>query len=124
VKRAAGLLSCPAGVALLSLAYFVALSPFVSGFASVGNVENVLSNFFPLLAVSLGQTLVLLTGGIDLSVTAVIALASVVGARVMTSDGGFLPGNTGAAVAAMRAASPGFRPRSRRSGAACPGPCP
>ena len=31
----------------------------------------------PLLAVAVGQTLVLITGGIDLSVTAVVALAKV-----------------------------------------------
>jgi len=103
VKRAAGLFSGPAGVALLSLAYLVVTSPFVPGFASPRNLGNVFSNYFPLLAVSLGQTLVLLTGGIDLSVTAVIALASVAGAHVMTSDGGVLPGNAAAGVAAMLA---------------------
>jgi ribose/xylose/arabinose/galactoside ABC-type transport system permease subunit len=103
VKRAAGLLSGPAGVALLSLAYLAVLAPVVPGFASGRNLGNVFSNFFPLLAVSLGQTVVLLTGGIDLSVTAVIALASVAGAHVMTADGGVLPGNTAAGVAAMLA---------------------
>ena len=103
MKRAAGLFSGPAGVALLSLAYLVVTSPFVPGFASPRNLGNVFSNYFPLLAVSLGQTLVLLTGGIDLSVTAVIALASVAGAHVMTSDGGVLPGNAAAGVAAMLA---------------------
>ena len=42
----------------------------------------------PLLAVALGQTVVLITGGIDLSVTSVIAAASVAAACVMTSATG------------------------------------
>jgi ribose/xylose/arabinose/galactoside ABC-type transport system permease subunit len=100
-RRLAGVLSGPAGVALLSLGYLLLLSPVVPGFASPQNLGNVFSNFLPLLAVSLGQTLVLLTGGIDLSVTAVVALASVAGARVMTSDGGLLAGSTAAGVAVM-----------------------
>ena len=62
------------------------------GFASAGNLRNLFSSLLPLVAVAVGETLVLVTGGIDLSVTAVIALASVLGARVMTADGGLLAG--------------------------------
>jgi ribose/xylose/arabinose/galactoside ABC-type transport system permease subunit len=47
----------------------------------------------PLLVVAIGQTIVLIIAGIDLSVTAVIAMASVVGASVMTGDGGYLGGS-------------------------------
>lgn len=91
------------GIALLSVLYLLALAPFVPGFLSAGNLGNVLSNFLPLLAVSLGQTLVLVAGGIDLSVTATIALASVAGAKVMTESGGVLPGSAAAGIAAMLA---------------------
>lgn len=45
---------------------------------------NLLSAVVPLLIVALGQTLVIITGGIDLSATSVIALASVSGSLVMT----------------------------------------
>jgi ribose/xylose/arabinose/galactoside ABC-type transport system permease subunit len=96
-----GLLSGPAGVALLSLAYVVAMAPSAPGFATAGNLGNILSVFLPLLVASLGQTVVLLTGGIDLSATGVIALASVAGAHLMTHDHGVLPGNVAAGVAAM-----------------------
>ncbi len=89
------------GVALLCGAYLLALAPLVPGFVSAGNLGDVLSNAVPLLAVALGQTIVLLTGGIDLSVTAVVALASVAGARVMTESGGLLPGSAAAGVLAM-----------------------
>jgi ribose/xylose/arabinose/galactoside ABC-type transport system permease subunit len=102
VRRALGFLG-DWGVALLSVAYLLALAPFVPGFLSVPNLGNVVSNFLPLLVVSLGQTLVLVTGGIDLSVTAVVALASVAGAKVMTESGGLLPGNVAGGVAAMLA---------------------
>lgn len=91
------------GIALLSLVYLAVMAPLVPGLALPQNLGNVFSNFLPLLAVSLGQTLVLLTGGIDLSVTATIALASVAGARVMTADGGLLAGNTAAGIVAMLA---------------------
>ena len=76
------------GIALLSVVYLLALAPFVPGFLSAANLGDVLSNFLPLLAVSLGQTLVLVAGGIDLSVTATVALASVAGAKVMSESGG------------------------------------
>jgi ribose/xylose/arabinose/galactoside ABC-type transport system permease subunit len=74
----------------LSAAYFVALLPFTPGLASPGNIANILSSMLPLLVVATGQTFVLITGGIDLSVTSIIALASVAGASVMTGDSGFM----------------------------------
>lgn len=75
-------------VLALSALYFLALLPIVPDLANPENLQNVLSNMLPLLAVALGQTFVLITGGIDLSVTSVIALASVGGAWVMTSGVG------------------------------------
>jgi ribose/xylose/arabinose/galactoside ABC-type transport system permease subunit len=91
------------GIALLSVAYLLVLAPFVPGFLSAPNLGNVVSNVLPLLAVALGQTLVLVTGGIDLSVTATVALASVAGAKVMTESGGAFPGNAALGIAAMLA---------------------
>jgi ribose/xylose/arabinose/galactoside ABC-type transport system permease subunit len=44
------------------------------------------------------MTLVMITGGIDLSVTSIIALTSVVGAKLMTNDGGGTPAVIGVAV--------------------------
>jgi ribose/xylose/arabinose/galactoside ABC-type transport system permease subunit len=102
VRRALGFLG-DWGVALLSLAYLLALGPLVPGFLSAPNLGNVVSNVLPLLAVALGQTLVLVTGGIDLSVTATVALASVAGAKVMTESGGAFPGNAALGIAAMLA---------------------
>jgi ribose/xylose/arabinose/galactoside ABC-type transport system permease subunit len=88
-------------VALLCVALVAILGPVVPGFSSAANLRNVFSSLLPLLAVAVGQTLVLITGGIDLSVTAVVALASVLGARVMTADGGLLAGSPLAVPAAV-----------------------
>jgi ribose/xylose/arabinose/galactoside ABC-type transport system permease subunit len=56
----------------LSLAYFVALVPFLPTLATSANIANLLSNAWPLLVVALGQTFVMTIGGIDLSQGAVI----------------------------------------------------
>jgi ribose transport system permease protein len=76
----------------LCLIYFVAMCVFTPAIASPENLSNVFSNMLPLLIVAVGQTIVLISGGIDLSATSIIALASVVGASVMTGDGGLLGG--------------------------------
>jgi ribose/xylose/arabinose/galactoside ABC-type transport system permease subunit len=80
-------------VFFLSLLYFLACAPFVPGFASTTNIGNIFANLLPLLMVALGQTFVLIAGGIDLSVTATLALSSVTGAMVMSGDAGWLAGH-------------------------------
>jgi ribose/xylose/arabinose/galactoside ABC-type transport system permease subunit len=88
----------------LTILYFIALAPFTPGLASADNAANIFSNLLPLLVVALGQTVVLITGGIDLSVTSTIALSSVLGAMVMSGDQGWLGGSrwvTPAGVVAM-----------------------
>ncbi len=76
----------------LSALLLLGLGPFTPGMLSAGNLTNVAGAMLPLLILAAGQTLVLVGGGIDLSVTSTMALASVAGARVMTSDGGWLAG--------------------------------
>jgi ribose/xylose/arabinose/galactoside ABC-type transport system permease subunit len=76
----------------LTVLYFLAMAPFTPGLASAENAANVFSNLLPLLIVATGQTVVLITGGIDLSVTSTIALSSVLGAMVMSGDQGWLGG--------------------------------
>ncbi len=73
--------------------YFAAMAPWVDGFASAGNLGNMFIYMLPLLVVATGQTIVLITAGIDLSVTSIIALASVTGAMVINGDTGVLAGN-------------------------------
>jgi ribose/xylose/arabinose/galactoside ABC-type transport system permease subunit len=64
----------------LSILYFVLLIPFIPLIASRTNLENLLSNIWPLFAVAIGQTFVLIIAGIDLSQGAIISITSVLGA--------------------------------------------
>jgi ribose/xylose/arabinose/galactoside ABC-type transport system permease subunit len=77
----------------LALAYFVVLLPFTPGLASRTNLENLLLTLLPLFVVAIGQTLVLITGGIDLSVCSTMALASVLGALAMNGESGWFAGS-------------------------------
>jgi ribose/xylose/arabinose/galactoside ABC-type transport system permease subunit len=74
----------------LSVAYVAAVGPFTPGFFTAGNFGNILITLLPLFVVALGQTVVLIAGGIDLSVTSIIALASVTGAMAINGDHGWL----------------------------------
>jgi ribose/xylose/arabinose/galactoside ABC-type transport system permease subunit len=76
----------------LSVVYVAAVGPFTPGFFTVGNFGNLLITLLPLFVVALGQTVVLIAGGIDLSVTSIIALTSVSGAMVMNGDNGWRAG--------------------------------
>ncbi len=80
-------------ILLLCLLYFISLAPFTPGFTAPGNFANVLTTLLPLFVVAVGQTMVLIGGGIDLSVPSVIALCSITGAAVMNGDHGWLAGH-------------------------------
>ncbi|HEV7248014.1 MAG TPA: ABC transporter permease [Shinella sp.] len=60
-------------------------------FLSVQNLTNVARQSVYLILVSLGQMLVLITGGFDLSVGTAIALTSVVSATAMVAASGMFP---------------------------------
>ncbi len=62
------------GLAIIIAVLIIALPQFMT----VRNLSNILLRAVPLLAVSLGQTMVLLGAGIDLSVGAVVALSTTV----------------------------------------------
>jgi ribose/xylose/arabinose/galactoside ABC-type transport system permease subunit len=69
----------------LTIVFFVVASLLIPGdsLETPGNVANQLQNMWPLLAVAIGQTFVLILGGIDLSVGATMGFTSVVGAITM-----------------------------------------
>lgn len=92
-RRLAGALLSEHLVLALSLVYFLALLPLAPALGRPENLHNLLATLLPLLIVALGQLLVLLTGGIDLSQTSTIALASVTGAAVMNATDGWLAGS-------------------------------
>jgi len=67
-------------VLLLVMAYFSYES---ARFATVANVRTILIAAAPFALVALGQTLVILTGGIDLSVGSVIAVSAMTAAKIV-----------------------------------------
>jgi ribose/xylose/arabinose/galactoside ABC-type transport system permease subunit len=77
----------------LCLVYGAVMALVAPGFASGSNFSNVLLAFLPLLIVASGQTVVLVTAGIDLSVTSIIAVASITGAAICSEQSGILAGH-------------------------------
>ena len=73
---------------LLALAVYSIL--FVPNFASLSNAQSIASQASYLILVAIGMTFVILNGGIDFSVVAVINLGSVVGAMIMSEKDGLL----------------------------------
>lgn len=73
------------GVCIL---YYVLMALVVPGFFGANNTWNLVYNFIPLLILAIGQTFVILTAGIDLSITSIVAVASVVGGYLMSADSG------------------------------------
>jgi ribose/xylose/arabinose/galactoside ABC-type transport system permease subunit len=72
-------------------AAFVILSlVFVPRFSNPENLVNILVQSADLTIIACGLTFVIMNGSIDFSVVAVINLGSIVGAKVMTRDGGYL----------------------------------
>lgn len=62
------------------------LAPFTPGLVSGPNLLNILGYLLPLLIVAIGMTTVMITGGIDLSMTSIIAVTSVLGGRLLSAD--------------------------------------
>ncbi|MCR2762829.1 ABC transporter permease [Microbacterium sp. zg.B48] len=71
------------GVMLLAVVVFTIASP---RFASPQNLQSILIAAAPFALIALGQTLVILTGGIDLSVGSVIALSAMSSAWFAVKD--------------------------------------
>ena len=70
----------------LLLVVFASMCVYSESYRSVYNVTNVLVQCVPLACVSLGQTLVIISGGIDLSVGSTISVCTAIAARLMGSD--------------------------------------
>jgi ribose transport system permease protein len=70
--------------ALMLLCLF--LSVFAENFLTKGNFRNVLWQVTPIGIIAIGQCLVILTAGIDLSVGGIVAVSAMVGGKVMVSQ--------------------------------------
>ena len=72
-------------VLYLTIAYFLAMAVFFPDLVTPRNITNQLSNVWPLLAVAIGQTFVIIISGIDLTQGAIMGFVSVAGAVVMVT---------------------------------------
>ena len=91
-------------ILILAALYFLVMWPLLPELASAENLSNFFISMLPLLALAIGQTVVLISGGIDLSMTAVIAAASVLSARIANDANGLLAHHSTAIPAAFLAA--------------------
>ncbi len=73
-------------ILLFTILLLLTLAPFSSSLLSRATALNILSALLPLFVAAIGLTVVMITGGIDLSIPAVIALTSVIGAKLMTTE--------------------------------------
>jgi ribose transport system permease protein len=81
------LASQTAYVALALIVLMAIIAAIAPEFLSFGNLSNVLTDFSYIGIVSLGETLVLITGGIDLSVGSTMALSAIIMALLFRTLG-------------------------------------
>lgn len=77
-------LALPVYIVLILL--LIVTASISASFRTVDNFTNIISQFTPLAIAAIGQTLVLLLGGIDLSVGSVISFATVIMAMFSSSS--------------------------------------
>ncbi|PCJ96287.1 MAG: hypothetical protein COA50_07520 [Flavobacteriaceae bacterium] len=70
--------------------YYFIMAIFVPGFFTIHNSWNLLFNLLPLLIVAIGQTYVMLGAGIDLSVTSIVAMTSIIGGYCLSDITAFI----------------------------------
>lgn len=90
-------------VLALTVLYILAVWPFVPEIVSRTNVIAILLQVIPLFTAAIGLMLVLMVAQIDLSVTSIMALSCVVGASIITAQGGYMAGNSMATWVAIAA---------------------
>ena len=82
---------CRHGTMFFFMALIVLNAFITPNFMSLGTMENTLVQVFPVMLVALGMTMVISSGGIDISVGAIMAISGAVSARLYTSGLGLTP---------------------------------
>jgi ribose transport system permease protein len=76
-------------ILLILIALIVVFSAFdFSSFLTVPNIRNIATDASVLLVMAVGQTYVIITAGIDLSIGSVLVFSGVIAARLMNAVGG------------------------------------
>jgi len=90
---------------LMFVAAVVLFGWLAEGFLTIGNLSNVARQSVYLLIASMGQLVVLVAGGLDLSIGTTAALASVAGSMTMVGVGHAMPDSPAVAIGAGVAVS-------------------
>ncbi len=90
-------------VLALTALYIAALWFVVPEIVSPTNLNDIFLQVLPLFVAAMGVMMVLLVAQIDLSATSIMAMSCVVGASIMTSQDGYLAGQTSAPIVALLA---------------------
>ena len=90
-------------VLALTALYVAALWFVVPEIVSPTNLNDIFLQVLPLFVAAMGVMMVLLVAQIDLSATSIMAMSCVVGASIMTSQDGYLAGQTWAPIVAVLA---------------------
>jgi ribose/xylose/arabinose/galactoside ABC-type transport system permease subunit len=90
-------------VLALTVLYVAALWFAVPEIVSPTNLYDIFLQVLPLFVAAMGLMMVLLVAQIDLSATSIMAMSCVVGASIMTAQGGYLAGHASAPIAAVLA---------------------
>jgi inositol transport system permease protein len=77
------------GMVLILILLFTVLSFNIEGFASFRNIFSILEQVSMFGIIAIGVTFAIVTAGIDLSTGSIVALASVVGATIVTGSEGY-----------------------------------
>lgn len=85
VKKALKNYKLELGMTAILIVLYIVLHMVTGTALGKGNIMNVLQSASPLLIMTMGQLLVVITGGIDLSVGSVYSLSGMVGTLVMLS---------------------------------------
>ena len=92
MKQVLGKLKSINAILWFLLVYLVLCFLFIPNFRSAYNIRSTLSQVCVILIVGCGLTFCFLNGGLDFSVTSIIALSGVIGASIMSESVGLLKG--------------------------------
>ena len=74
--------------AMIVLVFIVVINMFITpNFTQINTFWNIIIQAFPVIIVSIGMTLVISTGGIDISVGSTVAIAAIVFAKMLVLNG-------------------------------------
>ena len=77
---------------LVFVAFYIVMSFASPSFNTKGNILNVLSQMSVMAILAIGQTFVIVSGGIDLSVGSVVAMSGMIGGMFMAQTQNFVAG--------------------------------